>query len=142
ALVTIDAVVPLITPPTTVPNPGINLKAFETTDLPTTVADPVPPTAAIILNMVALSIGTPKITVICAKRATCIGTRIEASENGIGINPTPNDVAIYLVAQVFAVSTFLSISTRWAFVKAFLTLFGIKLNVRSINSFNPKGSTV
>src|SRR5699024_12486913 len=117
-------------PPTIVPNPGINLKALETTERPITVAVPVPPTAAIILKIVALSIGTPKITVIWANKATCIGTSIEASENGIGTNPTPKDVAIYLFAQVFAVLTFLSISTRWAFVTALRTLSADKLNVR------------
>src|SRR5699024_7554168 len=100
--VTIVAVVPLIIPPVIVPIPGINLKEFETIDRPKNVADPVPATAATILKMDDLSIGTPKMTVICPNNATCIGTNKEASEKGIGINPTPNDVAIYRFAQVFA----------------------------------------
>jgi len=60
----IEAVVPLMRPPTTVPAPGINFITFETMYLPAKVAPPVPPIAATRLAIVALSIEIPKIAVI------------------------------------------------------------------------------
>ncbi len=66
-----------------------------------------------------------------------MGTRTDASEKGIGKNPTPNEVAIYLVAQLRAEFAFRAISTCWALLKAFFASSGMISKLNSSNSFNP-----
>ena len=71
------------------PTPGINLKALDTIVRPKNVAELVPPTAPIKLTNVDWSTAIPKIAVIWASIVTCMGTKRDASANGMGTNPMP-----------------------------------------------------
>ena len=79
AVVNKVAVPPEITPPATVPTPGIIFNKFETIVFPTNVVLPVPITAEIRVVSIALLGSNPKATVMDASIVTSIGINIAAS---------------------------------------------------------------
>lgn len=89
AVVISPAVAPEITPPATVPAPGMSFNIPVTTVLPSTAAPAVPKVEETNEEIMLLLISMPKITVIPAIIATCVGIIRAASATGIGAKPSP-----------------------------------------------------
>ena len=123
-MVRVDATVPLMSPPATVPMPGMSLNRFPTMAFPMSVAVPVPAMADMIVWKRALEFGKPKILVIFAIRVICMPDKTMASENGIGVKPTPNELATNPIDHFFASLTFRLMSLFCALTNAFLVASG------------------
>ena len=120
----VDATDLLIIPPATVPTPGTNLRMLLTSDFPISVAVPVPAKAETIVWNRAREFGKPNIFVIFAISVICMPDKTMASEKGMGVNPTPNELAINPKDHFRASFTLRAMSVFCALTNAFLVASG------------------